>query len=74
MLSWSLGQRQAYEPAPTTTLDGSSSRVELGLERFEGTECLDDFVFEDTIREFTAIFLLGRKVFPEQGVVNVTYS
>jgi hypothetical protein len=73
-------EKKTYEPAPARALDASDSRVELFLEsvqRAPRPPTLDDGRLERAIIEYaTMAFALGRggrKVFPEERVVDVAY-
>jgi len=71
----SLGGRVIAEPAPARALDTKGSHVEFLLENIQRTPILVDGVLERAILEYAAVSLLlgrgGRKVFPEERVVDV---
>ena len=61
------------EPSPSGTLDAGSSGVELFYKSFNAPEFTVDGFLQRTRLE-CALGCLGRsEVFPEEGVVDVTY-
>jgi len=70
--------RKTYEPTPARALDASGSRVELFLEDIEISPTIEDGFLKRTIVELAPMPLAfgggRRKVFPEEGVVDVAYE
>ena len=69
---------ETHEPAPARALDTKGSHVEFLRENIQRTPILVDGILERAILEYAAVSLLlgrgGRKVFPEEGVVDVAYK
>lgn len=60
------------QPCPAAALDAGKGSVELLLEGIEAAVAGVDGLGEGARRRLAAALRLGRQVFPEEGVVDVT--
>ncbi len=61
-----------YQPAPATSLNSGSLRVELFFEFFNGAKVAFNSRFEGSGLQFASVAVGRSQILPEQRVVNVT--